>query len=127
MSKQARHFYEFGRFRLDCDDRVLMLNGEPVEITPQALELLVALLEKQGRVVTKQELSERIWSGTTVGENSLPQAVAALRRSLHRDPAVGDYVETIPKRGYRLLPQVREVKDLETPQPRATESPLGNL
>jgi len=115
MSKQARHFYEFGTFRLDADDRLLQYQGEPVEISPQTLELLLALIEKAGRVVPREELVQRLWPKTSVGENSLPQAVAALRRVLSRDSGGQGHVETIPKRGYLLRPEVREVWD-EVPE-----------
>jgi eukaryotic-like serine/threonine-protein kinase len=123
MNKQARHFYEFGAYRLDVDDRLLKCSDEAVEITPQAFELLLALVENAGHVVSREELSQRLWPNTSVGENSLPQAVAALRRSLH--PSGNGYVETVPKRGYRLLPDVRETQELAATPPQEAGAPLS--
>lgn len=132
MSREARHFYEFGPFRLDSDDQILLRDGLPVDVTPQALCLLAALIEKAGRVVTKEELNQRLWPQIKVSDNSLPQAVAALRRALNTGPDLEEYIETITRRGYRLRVEVREVLDhgltpligessgLESPKERST-------
>ena len=66
MPQQAQQFYEFGRFRLDPIDRVLLEGGKPVPLTPKALQTLLVLVENSGRVVDKEVLLQRVWPDTFV-------------------------------------------------------------
>lgn len=108
MSKQAKHLYEFGRFRLDATERVLLRDGEPVALTPKAIETLIVLVESSGHIVEKDELMKAVWPDTFVGEDSLTRNVSVLRRVLGEDSANAAYIETLPKRGYRFTASVQE-------------------
>jgi TolB-like protein/DNA-binding winged helix-turn-helix (wHTH) protein/Tfp pilus assembly protein PilF len=109
----TKAFYEFGPFRLDRHARVLTRDGQIVPLTPKVLELLVALVDKQGQVVAKDQLIGTVWPDTFVEESNLTSNISILRKQLGEHPDGGEYIETIPKRGYRFLAAVHEVQEQE--------------
>ena len=111
MSKQERHLYEFGPYRLLPAERLLLRDGEPVSLTPKAFETLVVLVERSGRLVQKEELLNEVWAGTCVEESNVAQNIFALRRILGKDENGKQYIETVPKSGYRFLASVKVVED----------------
>lgn len=110
MSRQAKHFYEFGPFRVDERERRLLRDGEAIPLPPKVFETLLALVRNSGHLLTKDELLQTVWPGTFVEENNLTQYVSALRKTLG-DDGNGGYIETVPRVGYRFAPGVREVWD----------------
>ncbi|MFL6210420.1 MAG: winged helix-turn-helix domain-containing tetratricopeptide repeat protein [Pyrinomonadaceae bacterium] len=104
MSKQAKHFYEFGPFRLDTANRLLMHDGEVVPLKQKAVETLLVLVEGRGEVLAKEALMQRLWPDSFVEEANLTQNIYMLRKAL----GTGDYIETVPRRGYRFAAEVRE-------------------
>ena len=80
--------------------------GESVRIEPKAMEVLMLLAEHGDRVVSREELLNAVWPGVVVGDEALTQSVIKLRRALGDDPRTPSYIETIPKRGYRLIAPV---------------------
>jgi DNA-binding winged helix-turn-helix (wHTH) protein/TolB-like protein len=106
-----RHYYEFGPYRLDVLNQQLRRAGAPVAITPKTLDLLLVLLRHRDRVVSKTELMGHLWGDTAVEEANLTQQVFTLRRILGEDAAGATYIETVPRRGYRLAADVREVTE----------------
>jgi DNA-binding winged helix-turn-helix (wHTH) protein/tetratricopeptide (TPR) repeat protein len=98
---------EFGPFLLDPARRVLWRRGELVPLPPKALDVLAALAEQQGDVVTKDELMRRVWPDTFVEEANLSVQVALLRRTLGHMDDGRSYVETVARRGYRFAAPVR--------------------
>jgi DNA-binding winged helix-turn-helix (wHTH) protein len=107
-AKHFAAFIAFGRFRLCPRERLLLEDDKPVNLGCRALDLLIALLERPGEVVSKQELIARIWAGFTVEESNLKVQIAVLRRIL-RDGQAGDrYISTVNGRGYCFVaPSVR--------------------
>ncbi|HKR29606.1 MAG TPA: winged helix-turn-helix domain-containing protein, partial [Terriglobales bacterium] len=101
----AEQIYEFGHFRIDPNERLLLRDGKTVSLTPKAFETLLALVEHSGHVVKKDELMKRIWPDAFVEEVNLAQNVSAIRRALDTDGE--HYIETIPKLGYRLVIEAR--------------------
>ncbi len=100
--------------------------GETLRIEPKAMEVLVFLANRAGQVVSRDELLSALWPGTVVGDDALSQAVIKLRKAL-RDPAKSpQYIETIPKRGYRLIAAAEriEVNKARPPEPRP-QSDIG--
>jgi TolB-like protein/Tfp pilus assembly protein PilF len=95
--------YEFRQYRLDTRARLLFRNGKRVVLTPKAVDLLVALVEAQGQPVGKQELLRRVWPDTVVEEGSLTSHIFLLRRVLGEGAEGQQFIETIPKRGYRFV------------------------
>ena len=113
MGDQPRRIYEFGRFRLDATERVLFRDREPVALTPKAIDTLIVLVENSGHVVEKDELMTAIWPDTFVGEDSLTRNVSLLRRVLSDEGSDPQYIETLPRRGYRFATGVKHLEDDE--------------
>ncbi len=110
MNKQPSH-YEFGPYRVAVNDRLLLRDGEIVPLTPKALELLLVLVENSGRVLNKEELMRRVWADSFVEEANLSRNIFTLRKALGGNSNGNQYIETIPKRGYRFVAPVRELRD----------------
>jgi TolB-like protein/DNA-binding winged helix-turn-helix (wHTH) protein/Tfp pilus assembly protein PilF len=109
MSTRAQHLYEFGPYRLDTAEQLLLRDGEPVPLTPKAFETLVALVERNGHLVEKDELMKLVWSDAFVEESNVTNNVYALRKMLGPGENGRSYIETVPKRGYRFTAPVREL------------------
>jgi TolB-like protein/DNA-binding winged helix-turn-helix (wHTH) protein/tetratricopeptide (TPR) repeat protein len=110
MSNAVKHLYEFGPFQLDPGERLLLRASERLDLPPRVFDVLVVLVENQGRLLEKNELMDRVWPGTAIEENNLTQAVYQLRKILHDGEGENGarYIETVSKRGYRFLAAVRE-------------------
>ena len=105
----APSVHEFGAFRLDSAERLLLRAGQPVSLTPKAFDLLVYLVERAGRLVTKQELMSALWPDTFVEEANLTYTVSALRKALGDGQDGEQLIQTVPTRGYRFVaPVTRE-------------------
>lgn len=111
MSQQLKQIYEFGPFRLDATERILLREGELVPLPLKAFETLLALIERRGHVIDKDELMQKVWPDTFVEEGNLAKNISALRKILSNGNGAQDYIETIPKRGYRFVAQVKELSD----------------
>jgi eukaryotic-like serine/threonine-protein kinase len=105
----ARGDYVFGDYRLDAGARLLRCGDEVVPLTPKALRVLLALARNAGNVVDKQALLEEVWPNTFVEEGILTYNISALRRAIDH----GIKIQTLPKRGYRLMSEVRFVAAAE--------------
>ena len=99
---------QFGVYELDPEALELRKHGLPVRLQDQPLRVLVALLERPGEIVTREQLRERIWGKDTFVDfdQSLNKAVNRLREALNDDPAQPRYLETVPRRGYRFVAPV---------------------
>jgi len=93
----------FGRFRLDLEQRELSRGGTPIRLRSRGLEILCALAAAKGEVVTKDELMTRVWPGVVVEENVIQVHVSALRKALDEENSGQSHVVTVPGRGYRLV------------------------
>jgi TolB-like protein/DNA-binding winged helix-turn-helix (wHTH) protein/Tfp pilus assembly protein PilF len=107
MAKQTNHLYEFGAFRLDPDERLLLRDGEPVELTPKTFDTLVALVENSGHLLRKEDLIRRVWPDATVEDSNLTLAVHTLRKKLSNGEGGNHYIETVPRHGYRFICEVK--------------------
>lgn len=110
MSSVKNNLYEFGNFRLKPAERVLLRGGEVVQLTPKAFETLLVLVRNKGNVVGKEELLRAVWPDTFVEESTLAQNIFTLRKTLGNG-SKHEFIETVPKRGYRFVPTVTEVLD----------------
>ena len=109
MNSHRAQLYEFGEFRLETSERVLLRNGKRVTITPKALETLLVLVQNGGRLVNKEDLIKAVWADTFVEEANLARNIWTLRKVLGDDDTNHRYIETVPKRGYRFIAPVTEV------------------
>jgi DNA-binding winged helix-turn-helix (wHTH) protein/tetratricopeptide (TPR) repeat protein len=109
MSRLTKHLHEFGPFRLDAKERLLLHDGEIVPLTPKAFDMLLALVENSGHLLEKNELMQRLWPDSFVEEGSLAQNVSLLRKALGESESQ-KFIETVPRRGYRFVAIVRELE-----------------
>ncbi len=109
-------FY-FGTYVLDTGTRQLLRGAEPVHLTPKAFELILALLQVRPRVLSKAELSERLWPDTHVVEGNLPNLVAEIRSALADEARSPLFVRTVHGLGYAFCGEAAE--DAPGPRPEA--------
>lgn len=114
--EQGRRYYFFGSFRLNASDKVLERDGKVVPLPLKAVETLLVLVESSGQIVSKQEISRRVWPDTFVVESNLTKNISTIRKTLVSDRDGAGVIETIPKRGYRFLLPVTETSE-EIPEP----------
>lgn len=107
--EQVGHFFEFDSFRLDAIKRLMWRDGTPAPLTPKAFDLLLALVQRHGAVVEKDELMRLLWPNLVVEENNLTVIISSLRKALGESKEEHKYIVTIPKRGYCFVAQVNEV------------------
>ena len=115
MLQERQRHYQFGPFRLDPAQQLLTEGDRKIQLTPKAFQTLLVLVENQGRIVEKGELLQKVWPDTFVEEATLAQNIFTLRKQLQggRGDDGVSYIETVPKRGYRLVPAVRVEEPLE--------------
>ena len=109
MPSLINHFYRFGEFTVDPDQKVLLRHGKPLLLAPKVLETLLTLVQNGGRIIEKEELMKRLWPDTFVEESNLTYCIVQLRKTLGDEARHPRYIETIPKRGYRFIVDVEEV------------------
>jgi eukaryotic-like serine/threonine-protein kinase len=117
----APSVHEFGSFRLDSAERLLLRAGQHVSLTPKAFDLLVYLVNHAGRLATKQELMNALWPDTFVEESNLVFTVSALRKALGDGQEGEQFIQTVPTRGYRFVASVTD--DGDRPIPSTSETP----
>lgn len=122
VSKEGPSNYEFSPFRLDAARRLLLREGESVPLTPKCFELLLALVESSGEVLTKEELIQRIWPDSFVEEGNLTYNISILRKVLGERANEHQYIVTVPGRGYQFVASVIRVSSDST---EAAERALG--
>jgi len=106
MERKLKQSYEFGTFRLDADERLLLRAGEAVPLTPKAFDLLLALVEQPGHLLEKDSLLKAVWPDSFVEENNLADNIFKLRKALGEGENGQKFIQTIPKRGYRFVANV---------------------
>src|SRR5688572_143550 len=109
-----------GEWKVDAERNELRRKGESLRLEPKAIEVLLFLAHRPGRVVPREELLAAVWPGVIVGDDALTQAIIKLRKALGDDAQAPRYIETIPKRGYRLIAPVEaSVESPASVPPRA--------
>jgi TolB-like protein/DNA-binding winged helix-turn-helix (wHTH) protein/Flp pilus assembly protein TadD len=122
MVLSGKKLCEFGPYRLDQQKRQLWRDGQTVPLTAKAMEILVALVERRGYVVSRQELIETIWPDSYVEEANLTQNVFLLRKALGETAHDHNYILTVPGKGYRFAAEVREISTRN-----GEPEPVGNF
>jgi DNA-binding winged helix-turn-helix (wHTH) protein len=109
MAQSDRTIYEFGRFRLDPAENLLLKDGEPISLKPKVFSILVLLVEQRGRLVEKTELMDEVWGDSFVEEAAISKCIWNVRAALE-DSEKKQFIQTIPKRGYRFIADVAETQ-----------------
>lgn len=115
MSSLTNHLYRFGDFTVDSSQRVLLRAGKPVALTPKAFDTLLVLVGSSGRIVEKEELKKKLWPDTFVAEANIAFNIQQLRKALGDDARNPRYIETVARRGYRFMAEVKVVSDTVAP------------
>ncbi len=102
--------YDFDEFSLEAENLLLLRNSEVVSLAPKAVEVLLALIESNGKLITKQEILDKVWKDTFVEEANLTHHISALRKALGEDKNGRKFIETIPRRGYRFVAELKSGK-----------------
>src|SRR5580700_9034550 len=115
MDSPVKYLLEFGPFRVDPEQRLLLRDRQPIPLSPKAFDLLLVLAKRGGQVVLKDDLMKTLWPHTFVEESNLGQHVFQIRKALGERAQDSAYIVTVPGRGYRFAQSVREVA-LEEPE-----------
>lgn len=110
--------YEIGPFSVLPDERRLLFDGKQIALTPKAFDILLLLIQHSGQVLEKKEIMDQIWPDAFVEEATLAQNIFILRKALGENATGVQYIETIPKRGYRFAAEVKK-SCLESSKPQA--------
>jgi len=113
------YIYQFGEFRLDCQGFELQLNGRPVRVERKPLELLILLASRQGQLVTRVEIAERLWSSEVFvdTEHGINTAIRKLRHLLRDDAEEPKFIQTVTGMGYRFVAPVTAVEPVSKDAP----------
>ena len=101
--------YEFGPFRLDPAEHTLLREGQPIPLRPKVFDILLVLIENHGHLVEKDSLMSSVWTEQFVEEGNINKNISMLRRALGEGENGQQFIETVPKRGYRFIAEVRKV------------------
>jgi TolB-like protein/DNA-binding winged helix-turn-helix (wHTH) protein/Tfp pilus assembly protein PilF len=113
MSKQVKNIYEFGPFCLDPSEHTLLRDGRPIPIRPKMFDILLVLIENHGHLVDKEQLMSTVWTEQFVEEGNLNKNISMLRRVLGEGDNGQTFIQTVPKRGFRFVADVRELSGLD--------------
>src|SRR6516164_8718810 len=116
-ASEASASVAFGRFRVLPHRRELLVDGRPVKLGGRAFDVLMALIEARGAVVSKNALMARVWPGRVVEENNLQSHISALRAALGRDR---ELIRTVSGRGYQFIGEMRALSEAEPAQIKPT-------
>src|SRR5512146_893412 len=100
--------YRFADFRLATGDRRLSRNGREIYLRPKTYDTLLYLLERQGHLVTKDDLLQALWSDTAVTDNALTRCIKEIRAALSDDVQDPRFLRTVPRLGYEFIAEVQE-------------------
>jgi DNA-binding winged helix-turn-helix (wHTH) protein/TolB-like protein len=112
--ERHQDIFEFGKFRLDAAECALFRERRAVPLEPQVFKTLLVLVENAGHLVEKGTLLDEIWGDAQVEEGNLVRNISLLRKALGEGDNGEKYIETIPKRGYRFVAQVKHVGEEST-------------
>lgn len=105
----SNQIFDFGPYRLDVRERLLLKDGTTVLLTPKAFEILCVLVLRAGHLVSKEELLTEVWRDSFVEESSIARNVYLLRKALGDEAEGQSYIQTVPRQGYRFVGEVKDV------------------
>lgn len=108
MGLNTKCFYDFGPFRSEPDEHLLLRGDKPLPLAPKAFEVLIFLVQNQGRLLSKEQIMQAVWPDSFVEEANLTVWISVLRKTLGEQEGELRYIETVPKKGYRFTAQVKE-------------------
>src|SRR5512143_1140271 len=121
MKDEEDALYEFGPFRVDPRERLLVRGEDVVPLAPKLFDALLVLVAHDGELVTREVLSRALWPDTFVDEGAPAKTLWLLRKALATAGGASDAIQTVPRVGYRFRGAVRRVarKERTRPTPHA--------
>jgi eukaryotic-like serine/threonine-protein kinase len=126
VKDEKKTSYAFEDYRLDAARLMLYRGEEEIALPPKAVETLLALIESQGAIVSKDELMNRLWADTVVDESNLTHYLYILRKTLNETKDGKPFIETLRRRGYRFNGEVRQIETLPQTNGTATAAKNGD-
>jgi DNA-binding winged helix-turn-helix (wHTH) protein/TolB-like protein/Flp pilus assembly protein TadD len=111
MAAPFKQFYAFSSFLFDVEARRLLREGQSVPLPPKAMEALRVFLQQPGQVMAREELIQAVWGDTFVEDANLTVAISQLRKALDQNGETVEFIETIPRVGYRFVGEVSEIQE----------------
>lgn len=111
MDKKENCLYQFGPFRLDTMEHLLLCGRQRIDLTPKDYDLLLLLIKNRGHILEKEELMKAVWPDAFVEEGNLNRHISTLRKVLGENHDKRSYIETVPRRGYRFIAEVRDLRE----------------
>jgi DNA-binding winged helix-turn-helix (wHTH) protein/Tfp pilus assembly protein PilF len=111
----GKRAYRFGDFEIDVVQECVLKDGVEQQLRAKTFRVLLTLVEHRGRIVTKQELNEKVWKDTAVADDGLVQCIVELRKLLRDDSRNPRFIKTAPKVGYRFIGPVEEAQEAQNP------------
>jgi TolB-like protein/Tfp pilus assembly protein PilF len=127
MFWQTNACYEFGPFRINARERLLLRAGEVVPLTPKVFDILLVLVQNSEHLLSKDEVMKLVWPDTVVEEGNIARNISTLRKALGEAPGQPQFIETIPWRGYRFVANVTRVEDQLVVSTRAAPSAIDSI
>lgn len=121
VTVDKQYVYEFDGYSLNIARRSLFRDGKRVELSPRVFDVLCILVENAGELVTKDEILSRVWADATVEDGNVNRTVSTLRQKLGKMADGGQFVETVPRYGYRFVAEVSMAST--TPKPEESAAP----
>ncbi|MCA1625553.1 MAG: winged helix-turn-helix domain-containing protein [Acidobacteria bacterium] len=119
-------YYDFFDFRLDVEKQQLLKNGEPVQLTYKAFQVLLLLVQNSGQISKKEDIFTKLWADSFVEDANLTQHIYVLRKVLGQTPNGQSYIETVPKQGYRFTLQPDQISVIN-PSDKTQEFELNEI
>lgn len=119
MSVSGNGLYKFGEFRLDAVEKLLWSDDRRIPLTPKVFEMLQVFLESDGKLISKEDLMNKIWVNNFVEESNLTFTIRRLRKILNDDAHQPKFIETVPRRGYRFIAEVSRAAEAVPQFPEA--------
>jgi DNA-binding winged helix-turn-helix (wHTH) protein/Tol biopolymer transport system component len=123
MTRQGKHLFEFGPFRVDSHLRILLRDGQLVSVPPKAFDILLTLIENRDKLVLKEDLMKAVWPDAFVEESNLTQNIFVLRRILREAAGENGFIVTVPGRGYGFAAEVKSVWEEQGQEEAAVDNP----
>lgn len=127
VNEESKHIFRFKAFRLDVGERQLLYHDKAIPLTPKAFDVLALLVERNGHLVEKDALLEKVWTDSFVEEGNIARIVHMLRKTLGEDDNGNKFIETVAKKGYRFVAKVTEVSEPNEQRAEKAEQNVVNF
>ncbi len=119
--------FRLGKFLIEPQDGAVSCAGITQHVPPREMDLLVCLKNSAGTTVTRDELISRVWRGAVVSDDAIQRSISQLRRTLGDNARHPIYIETVPKRGYRLLHKLNDIQQTQGLNNRKNSRSTGRI